>query len=69
MIGTWGRQPRCRFLGGKHQGEAIGYVQPNRPGGRKWVIVLWDGEDAPTLHQIERLELLEDGHWRKANVM
>jgi hypothetical protein len=52
MIGSWGvGGVRVKIKDGWEdagkEGEAEGYVQFDRHGSQRWIIVLWDGEDDP----------------------
>lgn len=67
--GTWGVTPRYRFRSSKRpkgDGEAVCYVIGDR--GRRWVVILPDGEQVPSLVHANFLEFKAAGDktwWRE----
>lgn len=65
ISGTWGIQPRYRFIGSRTSegdGEAIVYVRGDS--GRMWVVILPDGETVPSLVPCNKLEFKQPtGRW------
>lgn len=48
MIGTWGvGNVRCKVHNALRKGYALGYLKPNIPDAKMYVVVLWDGTKRP----------------------
>ena len=64
--GSWGCTPRVRFLGSKSpkgDGDGVCYVEGR---GGRFVVVLMDGEDIPTLVRARRLQYKQPGgRWKQ----
>lgn len=61
ISGTWGCEPRYRFLGSKNplgDGAAVCYIKGEHG---KWIVIQPDGEDIPSLVMARRLELKYPG--------